>query len=283
MFDRKYLILFIGKHFIDPGFVTASREPLFEGIEALPYAPETLGQTLAQIRSFSRKTIRVVLSEELVSVTSLSFPKETKITRELVMRTTEESIPEDLKATEWDFQTLHYRETHISETEVTVEVAVVAGVFASNLKQAMQETKLTFECVIPESCALAGLVSHFEGISLIVEADRESTLFVAAEEGGVWATYVKSGACDMSDLQGFIEFLDTKKEKKAARIILSRCTEEFAASLSPLVAEGYELFSDNLNPLIGVALQKKISGKDEAVLNLDMLRSTEKRGWRFWR
>lgn len=101
----------------------------FEGLEAISYTPETLVSALTQIRNSSKKAVRCVLGEELVYVTSFSLPKTTEINREKVLHIAEKSIPENLKDTAWDFQTLEYNETPISETTTMIQIAVVEKVF----------------------------------------------------------------------------------------------------------------------------------------------------------
>ncbi len=272
MFDKKYLTLFVGKASIVPGLVTMKNGVLFEEQETISYTSETLEGILTQIQSLSKRPVRVVLSEELVYVTSFLIPKTSKITREQVVQMAENSIPENLTGTAWDFQTLHYNQIHASETSTIVEVAVVTAPFAKLFAGALKTSSLSVECVIPESCALALLIAHLEGISLIVEASQGGALLVAAEKGAVWATYIKYGACEPADLEDFIKFVAKKNAAKIERVILSHGTEELALSLQPITSQ-YELLVENLNPLAGVALQKKITGKDEEVLNIDMFQT----------
>lgn len=226
MFSKKYLTLFIGKNIIDFGVITSSQTPSFEGLEAISYTPETLVSALTQIRNSSKKAVRCVLGEELVYVTSFSLPKTTEINREKVLHIAEKSIPENLKDTAWDFQTLEYNETPISETTTMIQIAVVESLFTKNFINALSTNGILPELILPESCALAHLVSDLEGVSVIVEVNRENVLFIAAEKGGVWATYVSSHGDISTNLVNFIEFLSQKKERKINRIILSRCDEK---------------------------------------------------------
>lgn len=191
MFSKKHPALFISSGFIEPGNVTVSRELLFEGSEALPYDREMFHQTLSQVLASPHKKARIVLSEELVYVTTLLFPAGTKLTRELVRSRAEETIPEDLRATAWDFRTMHYKETIGEAGGILVQVAVVEGGFSGILSKTLVEQDFSVEAILPESSVLASLVADKEGVTVIVEQDRERTLFIACESNLVLSTQTK--------------------------------------------------------------------------------------------
>jgi hypothetical protein len=193
LFSKKHSVLFIAKHFIDPGRVTIGREISFDGFEALAYDENTLPDVLRQIQSLFVGDIRIVLSEELTYVTELSFPAGTHLTRDLVRHHMEAAVPEDLSSTEWDFQTLHYVKKQETETKILVQAAVVEGKFFHMLQQALETVSLPIESIVPESYALAQLTAGYEGASLLIVRDRESTLLALVDGGFVIATRVERG------------------------------------------------------------------------------------------
>lgn len=267
MFNKKYLTLFIGKNSIEPGFVTTSREPVLEEFESIPYTLETLTDTLTQIRSFSHKTPRCILSEELVYVTSFTLPKTTTVDREHIIRIAEESIPENLKETPWDFQSLAYK-TQISETATLVEVAIITSTFAKAFAPAIQASSLDFQLIVPESCALASSMSTLEGVSLIIEVRGATCLFVATESGMVWSTYVGQNLT-ATDAAKFITFISKNKGLILKRIVFSHCDEEFVASLQTLLTDQYEYLHQDISAAINTTLLP-FAGKDEEILNIDI-------------
>ena len=269
LFSKKHSVLFIAKHFIDPGRVTIGREISFDGFEALAYDENTLPDVLRQIQSLFVGDIRIVLSEELVYVTELSFPTGMRLTRDIVRRAVEATTPEDLRATEWDFQTLHYVKKQETETGVLVQAAVIEGVFFRMFAQALETVLLPIESIVPESYALAHLTAGYEGASLLIVRDRESTLLALVDGGFVIATRVERGEVAVSHIEKFLSFISVHKSKVAARIIFSHFTEEEMAPFQTLAACGYELISEEYNPLIGAAVQTSITGKDAEVLNLN--------------
>ncbi len=281
IFAKKRYVLFVGKTCIDSGLVVLKSEPVFYGNEAIPYTKETLPQALRQARSLSKsKKIRVVLSEELVYVTEVSFSAGTLITRTLVAEKAQASIPEDLRETDWDFQTLQYTEKQKNKDFVAVQVAVVEKVFSQSFHQALQEVPLLIESIVPESSVLASLEREAAEVSVIVAADRESIVFCAVESGFVLTTCVKRGGDIEKDLSEFLLFVGEKSEEKIKRIIFSHCGEAPSAFLEKFSGAGYECIERDYNPLIGAALQTNISGRDEDTLNIaDAFLSVRKHVW----
>jgi hypothetical protein len=282
MFSKKYPVIFISQGFIDPGIVTIGKEITFDGWEALAYTPDTLPDVLKQVKAFFRKSVRIVLSEELVYVTGLSFPAGTLITRELVRQTLEENIPENLRATEWDFRTLHYVKKQ-KTSEILVQAAVIEEQFFRVLEQVFKAVPLPVASILPESCALSQVVANQTGVLLLVARGRESVLLCAAEDGFVIATRVKRGEISLSDVEEFLRFVAEHKLKKIQKIIFSHFAKEEMQLFQKLSADGYTLTSQDCNPLIGAALDNAIAGKDEEVLNLNaFLYDKQKRWWKFW-
>ena len=279
MFSKKRFVVFISKQFIDPGFVTIGSEPFFDGGEAFRYTKETLADGLKKIQTISKEKMRIVLGEEFVYVTELSFPHGTTITRELVREKAEEVIPENLKQTEWDFQTLHYKEKTKDTDTILVQVAVIEKSFSESFRQALAVTPLSIEAIYPESYVLANLEIEESEVVIIIEQDRELTVLCAVLDGFVVATRVKKDAITTEDVRGFLSFLSTYKGKSPKKIFLSHCGEENL--LKDLSLEGYEVRVKEYNPLVGAALLEKISGEDEEILNIDIFSSIEKKAW--WR
>lgn len=279
MFSKKHFILYISKHFIDPGLVTIGKNISFEGFEALAYDENTLADVLRQIRLL-RKNFRVVLSDELVYVTELAFPAGTSLTRDLVRRSLESAIPEDLRLTVWDFQTLKYIKKKETETEILVQAAVMEGKFFRTFSQALQSVPLDIESIVPESYALSRLAADYSGVSLLAARGRESVLLAAVENGFVIAASVEREELTLATIEKFISFVSERKSGKAARIIFSHFTEDEMLDFQKLQTGGYELIQADYNPLVGAALQTRVSGKDEEVLNLNTFLFEKKTNWR---
>lgn len=282
MFSKKIYTLFIGKHFIDPGFVTLGNVPLFDGGDVLPYTSETLPAILGQVDGLSRgKKIRVVLGEELVYVTELQFPARTHITRELIRESAEASVPEDLRTTNWDYQTLRYARKDQKEGEISVQVAVIESSFSKVLRDALAANPLPIECVLPESYVLASL-ERSEGVSVIVERNRDTAVIVAAENGTVVATSIRMGDELLEELRAFMGYVADQKKKKVTRIIFSHFSAEALSQYAGLEEAGYEVTQKDYNPLIGIALQENVFGRDEDVLNIDVFPLAERSWWKLF-
>ena len=278
MFSKKHPALFISSGFIEPGTVTLSRELLFEGSEALSYSKETFPGILKQALAVSDQGARIVLSEELVYVTTLLFPAGTKLTRELVRSRAEETVPEDLRTTAWDFRTMRYQELTGTEGGILVQVAVVEGSFSDMLSTVLAERGFAVEAILPESSVLASLMAMKSGVTVIVEQDRERTLFIACESNLVLSTQTKKGASEYPSLKAFLMFVSGVLEKNIETIVLSHVDD--ALLKEALEKDGYAYEEQSLNPLLGAFLLK-VSGRDESVLNLNIFSQAPKRSW--WR
>lgn len=275
-FKKHFFVSFISKHFIDSGYITVGKKILFEGAEAFEYTEETFSETFKKIGEVSKGKVRIVLSEELVYVTELSFPSGTRITRDVVLEKAEQSIPEDLRKTAWDFQTLHYAEKSKEKGEILVQVAVIEKSFSDIFRAALTTNPLAIESIFPESYVFANFEKEEAGVAVIVAQNRESVLICAVEDGFAIVTRVEEGGITIDKVREFLQFLSLSKGKKAERIIFSRFTEEDFSLFLPLADEGYEILARDYNPLIGAALHKKVTGKDEDVLNIDILSSPAK-------
>jgi hypothetical protein len=278
MFSKKHPALFISSGFIEPGTVTLSRELLFEGNEALPYNRETFPGIFKRALAVSDKGARIVLSEELVYVTTLLFPADTKLTRELVRSRAEETVPEDLRTTAWDFRTMRYRELTGTEGETLVQVAVIEGSFSDMLSTVFSEQDFSVEAIFPESSVLASLVAMKSGVTVIMEQDRERTLFIACESDLVLSTQTKEGVSTYPSLKAFLMFVSGVLEKKIETIVLSHVDD--VQLKEALEKDGYAYEEQSLNPLLG-AFFLKVSGRDESVLNLNAFSQIPERSW--WR
>lgn len=276
MFSKKIPTLFISRSFVEPGMVTLSRTPVFEGGEALAYTQETLHAVLAQIPFFKGRSVRIALSEELVYVAALSFPLGTKLTREMVRIRAEETIPEDLRTTDWDFRTMHFVKHDETAEQLLVQVAVIERGFTAQLEAALQSQAFTVESILPESYVLAALEAHEVGVTVIVEQDRESVLFVACEAGLVFATEIQQGALVPEDISRFLSFISGRTTKKVERVFLSHIENKECPET--VIESGLSCEERSYNPLFGAALEKT-SGKDAAVLNLNIFPGQETRAW----
>mgnify|MGYP000552962705 CR=1 FL=1 len=278
-FSQKYPVLYLSKQSIDPGQVTVGKEVLYQGSDACTYTEETLVHALKEVQRLFQKDMRVILSEELVYVTELSFPSGTHLTRDLVQQTLKGTIPEDVSSTEWDFQTLHFAQKQEAMSEIRVQVAVVEGRFFRQFTKALETVALPIVSIVPESYVLAQMVQAYEGGTLLVARNRETTLLAAVENGFVIATRSVKKSVSPEDISAFLLFVASHKERTIARIIFSHFSSEEMAPFQALVADGYELLSEDLNPLVGAVLQVPLRGTDETILNLQTFLSKRKRAW----
>lgn len=278
MFSRKYPVVFVSKGFVEPGMITLSPKLSFEGGESLPYTKENFFEVLQNIPLLQRKKVYMVLSEELVYTVALYFPVKTELTREVVQARVEEIIPENLKAAKWDFRTIQYAEHSKKEGLLSLQVTVIEQSFAEALGKALERSNFSVESILPESYVLASFEKNLEGVTVIVEQNRESVLFLATFRGLVLCTMVHPGVItDSMALESFLSFAATSTGKKIDRIIGSHLIQG-QNILASFEEKGYRCSERDYNPLLGVLIEKS-SGKDESVLNLNALFVRPKKHW----
>lgn len=276
MFSKKYPVLFVSRHFVESGTLTHSRESFFEAGESLSYQDQSLISVLEGMKILQGKTYSLVLSEELVYVTALSFPRNTPLTRALIQERAQELIPEHLNETQWDFRTMQYVTAESTADTLWVQVAVVEKSFAADLEEVISSRAFSLTLILPESYALASLMVKEEGMTVIVECDRENTLFVACNHGLVLATEVKQGEFSLEALRTFLHFIEERTSQKSEHIIFSHIQDE--TSSEALKQEGYSVLTSDYNPLFSLLLERG-SGADDQVLNLNVSRTPTSQSW----
>jgi hypothetical protein len=272
LFSKKHYTLYIGKDRIDPGLVVLKDEPVFYADEAFVYDAASLPAILVEIAKLAkgRKT-RIVLSEELVYVTELSFPATAELSREQIRQEAEASIPEDLHATDWDFQALQYVSKPEGDGVRLVQVAAIRSSFTSLLHAALATSDLRVENMLPESCALAVLEPSPEELSVIVTQNGPKAFFSAVRDGFVVTSQTKEGDLSAADLTHFVAFVERKAGVAVSRVIGSRLNQSVFSEISSASGVGRPCVQRDMNPLVGIALKERISGDDDEVLNLAVL------------
>lgn len=280
IFSKKRGVFFIGEHFFEPGVVTVGREPFFEPGESSSYTKETLSILLRSLRErFPNLPFRAVLGEELVYVTELSFPPEAVITREVVRIRAEQSVPEVLRDTDWDFQALRYVKTGKRKGGMFVQVVVVKKGFSVLFREALGKAAFVLEGALSESCILAHAEARSEETIVVISRNRETTFFCAIQDGSVIATQSIVGPPNVEALRSFLSFLVTHKKRTVKKIYYSRCTEEEFLELSSAFPDRVEHTVKEYNPLVYMALEGSFSKKDEDVLNIDFSGLVSQKHW----
>ncbi len=281
MFSHEYFVVFISKQFIDARRVTIGSDISVDALFASAYTRETLADAFRKIGELTKgEKIRVVLNEEGVYMTGLVLPSDTKVTRELVLQKAEESIPEHIQKTDWDFRTLQYTQKRKKDEETLVQIAVVEKSFSERLHRALTASPLRIESAVPMSFVFANAEKVALGVSVIIEQYQEVTTFCGVEEGFVIATHTEHEVLTPERLQEFLHFLSVYKGKTAQRIILSHCAHLASDSVREISPEKCEVIVKDLDVFISAAIQEKISGRDEDVLSIDLSSATEQGFWR---
>ncbi len=269
-FVQKYCVFFISKQCIDLGFVTVGRRISYESGGAFDYDEANFSEALKKAAKVAGGYARIVLSEELLYVTEIVLPARDLLSRESVLRTAEQSIPENFQETEWDFQILRPLEKPGENKQVHVQVVAVERRFADVFRRALGEVPLVIDQILPESYILAHMEAAESGVTVIVKEGKGTILLCAALNGSVLATWVEDGSITPERMRAFLDYLDSHKKKKPQRIILSAALESSVESLRDFAHDGNGLFLKPYNLFVSAAAHGNRLGRDEEIFNIEM-------------
>ena len=271
MFSGKRDALFIGRGYMYSAVIQLYRDKVFISKEMESYTEETFPAVFEKISKTLRRRVRIVLADEFVYITRLTFPHGTEITRERVAQKAKEEIPEDLSSTKWDFQTLTFTKQGGVSDEVLVQVAVLERRFYEMLKSSLANKRLEIESVIPESYACAQFSVLGADPVILVQKNPGNILLIALCNGFVMLSDTIEGEIVTPSLiQQFIASVERTKDILVKKVIFSYFSEEDVLPQEELVASGYSVERGYYNPMVGTALQKKVRGRDDEVLNVKL-------------
>lgn len=266
--------VFIGRSFVRVVNVS-DKEQSSRAEKTVSYTKETFTDVLREILS-EEGVFRYILSEELVYVTTLFFPLDIKLTRELVRIAAEESVPEDLQKTEWDFRAMQYVKHQEKEGKNVVQVAVIAHDFSKKLEGVFR-AGVRVESILPESYVLAFLEGHDEDLKVIVRKDQEKMLFLAIKQEVVLHTVVRETTSDPEvDFEKFISFVERASSEKVQRGIISGWKNQ---GMQSKIEERGLIYSEKEYDLFSGIFLESISGRDQQVLNLSVSGGQKKFFW----
>lgn len=270
--------IFIGKGFIQVGVLSGGVEYSSRVETPVSYTEETFIETLKQTLLQSGAS-RIILSEEFVYVTTLLFPPEVPVARERVRTTAEESIPEDLQETEWDFRAMQYVKHQEKEGVHIIQVAVIARDFSKKLEEGLVSGITRIESILPESYVVASVEKQDEDVKIVVKKDQEKVVIIALKQGAVLRTVIQENVVDVvAEFEKFLAFVERETLEKVKHGIISGWNND---ELRLKIEEKGLLYSKKEYDVFRGVFLESISGQDKQVLNLNVFLGQKKKPW--WR
>lgn len=233
----KTVIFFENKKFKAIKVSFKAGKPFVEKKAEKDFTSEDLSDKLIQTKKdFGTNVVRILLPEDKTYLKLLEFSPATIITRDLVLKKAQESIPEVLQEGYFDWKQVGTAQA---------QVLAVSRDYLVPLQQAAQDAKLSLEAFEPSSFALARLTAKEKEVHLIIYKNTKS-IICAAYKGQVF---------------GVVTIDDQSKIDKKTTELTKFVKEKWGLAIKKTI-------SGNLDPAIGLALKEDIKGKDEKVLNL---------------
>lgn len=204
---------------------------------------------------------RFVLPEEYLYVTQLEVAASGLRSRSVLEDKILEVFPETLGDFAWDYELIE-----MNDEKAVVEISGVVKDFGEVLRDALKNSHCRIEALIPESYALARLISG-ETVSLLIH-ERESGWICAliAKERVVTSIFLEQVPTEQ-DLRSLITFGTERKKAAPNEVILSLCDTD--PSLFPLLDLPQRVIEGGLNPLTGAA-KIVLNRQDSARLDLPL-------------
>ena len=271
MFANKKSILFITKSKITVSDVTIGNNPTEKIIGEFNWTPYNLDNVLLAIKKITGNTIRILLSEDFVYVVHINLPS-TALTKNIVRQKAQELIPEDLNETLWDFkQILRPTQSTINSKNVIQVVAVVKSIF-TEVSKSIIKIGFQVEAIEPLSYALARFTKQQENAFLFVYIDTQILLALAQKE--IVLATERINALAPTSINQFIAFVKETFLVEPKNIVFCGNTKNI--DLKQYNNSNFKAEVQNISPLISLAYKEDLKGKDEDVLNLELLKVFQK-------
>ena len=283
MFARHAHVLLVGDGYVEPAIVSLRGDRIVETRPVIAYERGALSAALKRACAISGGEWRVIVDERFVYVTAIEWPAGTPLERSAVRAAAEAVIPEDLKTTEWDFRFFQCIPTAHNTSSLVVQVAALERTFGEALRTAVREARFRTSGAMPQSYALAALVSQDEP-ELVVCSGRGSDVLVVADRGAVITTeVVEKQQLTAQTIEGFARFVETHKRLRPNILSLSRLSPELGTSVREWgVASGYRV-QETEYPLALGAMSRDSSGSDAEILSFPLQLERDKQSlWHRW-
>ena len=263
MFNNEKNIIFISKKNITASKVVLGRSPKVITLFKSLWTNETLTEILIQIIKKIGNNFRLLLSDDLVYITSVSIPFSVLNERQVVLEKVQEYIPEDLNKVLWDFTDITIdKKLEVSKSK-TVQVVAYISSFIENLRTAVKKSGIIIEAAEPVSYSLSRLTNEEKEPQIIVNNQEEDSSLIFCYQGLVFTVESFDNNPNLDQIKTFINYVKSRFDLPLKKIILYGNSEE-------IIIDEYKIEKQNLNPYVSIAYKKDLKGKDERTLNLEI-------------
>jgi len=260
MFTKTKSIIYITKSKIKLVNVTMGKKPKEETIDEALWMPDSLESILLKFKKNVKGNTRILLSEDFVYVVTLSFPVGSFVNRNNVQEKAQELIPENLTETAWD-----YKVTGLT----TIQVVAILPSLYEKLSEAIVKTGFRIEEIIPLSYVLASFAKNQDIPLLFVYKDEEILLALVQKGTVITTKRMLNANIDRNTINQFIKFTKDQFSIEPKTIIF--CGDTSNINIAEFQNENLKLEIQNISPIVIMAYKEDLKGKDEDVLNIELM------------
>lgn len=260
MFSKKRSIIYITRSKIKLVNVTMGKKPKEETIGEAFWMSDSLESILLKFKKNVKGIARILLSEDFVYVVTLSFPVGSFVNRNNVQEKAQELIPENLNETVWDYKVT---------TPSTIQVVAVVPSLSEKLNEAIVKTGFRIEEIVPLSYALASFAKNQDIPLLYVYKDEEILLGLAQKGTVITTKRILNANIDRNTINQFIAFAKDQFSKEPKTIIF--CGDTSNIDTGEFQNEKLKAEIQNISPIVSLAYKEDLKGKDEDVLNIELM------------
>lgn len=259
MFDKQNTIMHIDREKLTVANVSIRKRNIKEKFEIEAGEQGIVKAFQIARKKAKSKTIRLLVGEEFSFVLGVLVPKNISQEKEFVREKIKEMIPADLGELVWD-----YKEFFEAHSYKTAQAIAIFKDFHDVIETVLAKAKLKVEAMESISLSLARQTQNEDEPHLIIYNGVEA-LGLVAYKGFVMASVKLGTQGDTSRIQNLMSLVEERYDFKPVKLILS------GAKLDSNNTDGFKTEERYLDPFVSLAFKSDIKGKDEDVLNLEIL------------
>ncbi len=256
MFNTSKIIIIITKTKIKAFSIKLGASPIIERQEEFDWKTETLVEVLNIIKSKFGPSIRILLSDEFVYITTIQTDIQNIATRASILQAAQQFIPEDMSQTSWDYRTY----------PTYIQVEVLNKSIYDQITEAVKKADIEIEAMESYSNSLARLLAE-EKEPFVLAYQDDVPLISTIHNGVALTTSVIKEILTAEVVEKAVHFSQEQFKLSIKKIIK---TENIGDIFASEFFKDFVIETKKVEPAIGMALKTDIRIPDSKSLNLEI-------------
>lgn len=272
MFGKKYYVIELTRNELVVGSVKKKKsDSTVVRVERYDWHKDNLSTLFSTVRKKYSSRVKLLLSSDLVYVFTISIPSDVVDPREHVRDVMIKLVPETVDENSWDFKVVER-----SNDSFLVQAFALKQEIYTQIRDAVIESELSIDLVVPTPFSLAQeLAKSDASINLVLYGSGKETCAMIVGKGLVLASTNLYTTVDEKRISELIKYVEDKYSVKPSKIYLVGTFKKLDPESIDI--EHYQTAISEISAMVGIVQEDKIRGKDEEVLNLDLLKFNQNR------